>query len=100
MYLNTYIFSFGQIQIHSFINVFKYKYFGCISNTNTFQMKKKTNSLFFLCFFILIHTLHNITASTRFVTSILDVIKFYESKSQIFNKKIVGMSGCISWNNE
>ena len=53
---------------------FKYKYFS----------NEKNKLIVFPLLFILIHTLHNITASTRFVTSIYEFS--VESKSEIFNK--------------
>jgi len=69
-YKNKY-FSFGQIQIHSFVSVFKYKYFW-----NDFKYKyfsnEKNKFIIFPLLFILIHTLYNITPSIRFVTSIYE----------------------------
>jgi len=60
-------FSFGQIQIHSFVNVFKYKYF----------LNEKNKFIVFSLLFILIRTLHNIKASTRFFTSIYEFFVDY-----------------------
>ena len=62
-------FSFGQI--HSFVNVFKYKYFWM------YFFKLKNKFIVFPFLFILIYTLPNITASTRFVTSIFQFFVDY-----------------------
>ena len=57
MYLNT-----------NTLMYFKYKYFS----------NEKNEFIVFPLLFILIHTLHNITAPTRFVTSIYDVTNVFD----------------------
>ena len=91
-------------QIHW--NVFKYKHFfwsntficKCISNTNTFQMKR-TNSLFFLCF--LFWYTHYITSQHQLDLShqIMNFLLITPEEHKMF-KILVGMSVCIGWNNE
>jgi len=72
MYFNTNLKN-CQIQIPSFVNVFKYKYYLVYFKYKYFS-NEKNKFIVFPLFFILIHTLYNITASTRFVTSIYEVL--------------------------
>ena len=69
---------------------FKYKYFS----------NEKNKFIIFPLLFILIHTLHNITASIRFVTSIYDFFLLITPQEHNMFKILVRMSECISWNNE
>ena len=65
-------------QIHW--NVFKYKYLWVYFKYKYFWMyfkyftNEKNKFIVFPLLFILIHTIHNITASTRFVTSIYEFL--------------------------
>jgi len=59
-------FSFGQIQIHSFVNVFKYKYFLMYFKYKyNYFSNEKNKFIVFPLLFIMIHTLQNITPSIR-----------------------------------
>ena len=61
-------------QIHW--NIFKYKYFWMYYKYKYFS-NEKNKFIVFPLVFILTHTLHNITASTRFVTSIYEFFVDY-----------------------